>query len=84
MVDIERITMAANLSKCFLNTVIMFAAPSKTSNKEKKMLIALTAITSSVAVLSIYEYQFQMSGTKKCQIPNPIEIILAKVASIFS
>jgi NAD/NADP transhydrogenase alpha subunit len=83
MVDIESMTIVENLSSCFLDTIIMLAIPSKTSNNEKKILIARTAITSSVAVLSIYEYQFQMTGTKKCHIPKPIEIMLPKVVSIF-
>jgi hypothetical protein len=61
----------------------MLAIPSKTSNNEKKMFIARTAMTSSVAALSKYEYQFQILGTKKCHIPKPIEIMLPKVVSIF-
>jgi hypothetical protein len=76
-------TIVENLSGCFLNTVTMLAVPSKTSNNEKKMLIARTAITSSVAVLSIYEYHFQIPGTKKCHIPKPIEMMLPKVVSVF-
>ena len=76
-------TIVENLSSGFLNTVTMLAVPSKTSNNEKKMLIARTAITSSVAFLSIYEYQLQMPGIKKCHIPKPIEIMLAKVVSVF-
>ena len=62
----------------------MLAIPSKTSNNEKKMFIARTAMTSSVAALSKYEYQFQLPGTKKCQSPKPIEIILPMVTSIFT
>jgi hypothetical protein len=61
----------------------MLAIPSKISNNEKKMFIALTALTSSVAALSKYEYQFQIPGTKKCHIPKLIEIMLPKVVSIF-
>jgi hypothetical protein len=61
----------------------MLAVPSKTSNNEKNTLIARTAITSSVAFLSIYEYQFQMPGIKKCHIPKPIEIMLPIVVRIF-
>jgi hypothetical protein len=61
----------------------MLAIPSKTSNNEKKMFIARTAMTSSVASLSKYKYQFQILGTKKCHIPKPIEIMLPKVVSIF-
>jgi NAD/NADP transhydrogenase alpha subunit len=83
MVDIESMTIVENLSRSFLNTVTMLAVPSKTSNNEKNMLIARTAITSSIAVLSMYEYQFQMPGIKKCQIPKPIEMMLAKVVSVF-
>jgi len=84
MVDIESITIVENLSCGFLNTNSILAIPSKTSNKEKNIFIARTAIISSVAVLSKYEYQFQMLGTKKCHIPKPIEIILPKVTSIFT
>jgi hypothetical protein len=83
MVDIESMTIVENLSSCFLNTIIMLAVPSKTSNNEKNTLIARTAITSSVAFLSIYEYQFQMPGIKKCHIPKPIEIMLPIVVRIF-
>jgi len=63
MVDIESITVVENLSRGFLNTNNRLATPSRTSNKEKKILIARTAITSSDADLSKYEYQFQMPGT---------------------
>ena len=83
MADIESNTIVENLSIGFLNTNNMLAIPIKISNSEKKMFIALTAMTSSVAALSKYEYQFQIHGTKKCQIPNPIETILPKVVSIF-
>jgi len=61
----------------------MLAIPCKTSNKEKKIFIARIAITSADAALSIYEYQFQMPGTKKYHIQKPIEIMLPKVVSIF-
>ena len=84
MVDIESITIVENLSCSFLNTNSILAIPSKTSNKEKNIFIARTAKISSVAVLSKYEYQFQMLGTKKCQSPKPIEIILPIVTSIFT
>ena len=50
----------------------MFTTPNKTKAKEKNTLIARTAATSSVALTSIYEYHFQIWGTKKCQIPKPI------------
>ena len=83
MVDIESITIVENLSGIFLNTSNILAIPSKTSNSEKNMLIARTARMSSYAVLSKYEYQFQMAGTKKCQIPKPIEIALPTVTSVF-
>lgn len=78
----ESITAVENLSGIFLNTVNILAIPSKTSNSEKNRLMALTARTSSVAVGSIYEYQFQMAGTKKCQSPNPIEITLPAVTRV--
>lgn len=84
MVDIESITIVENLSCSFLNTKSILAIPSKTSNNEKNIFIARTAKISSVAVLSKYEYQFQMLGTKKCQSPKPIEIILPIVTSIFT
>lgn len=83
MVDIESKTILENLSGCFLYTNTMLAIPSKTSNNEKKVLIARAAITSSVAPFSIYEYQFQMPGIKKCQIPKPIEIKLPIVVNNF-
>ncbi len=51
----------------------MFTTPNNTKAKEKNTLIARTAATSSVALTSIYEYHFYISGTKKCQIPKPIE-----------
>ena len=84
MIDIESITILENLSCNFLNTSSIFATPSNISNNEKMKLIALIAITSSVASGTIYEYQFQMLGTKKCQSPKPIEIILPIVTSIFT
>jgi hypothetical protein len=83
MVEIESMTIVENLSGSFLNTIRMLEVPSKTSNNENNMLMARTALTSSVADLSIYEYQFQMPGTKKCHIPKPIEIMLPKDVSIF-
>lgn len=83
MVDIESITIVENLSGIFLNTSNILAIPSKTSNREKNMLMARTARMSSGAVLSKYEYQFQMAGIKKCQIPKPIEITLPTVTSVF-
>ena len=82
MADMESITTVENLSGIFLNTIKILAIPSKTSNSEKNKLMALTARTSSVAVGSIYEYQFQMAGTKKCHSPNPIEIILPVVTRV--
>lgn len=59
-----------------------FMAPNKTSDKEKKMFIALTATTNSVAEGRIAEYQFQILGTKKCQTPNPIVATLPIVIKI--
>jgi hypothetical protein len=76
MIDIESITILENLSCNFLNTSSIFATPSNISNNEKMKLIALIAITSSVVSGTIYEYQFQIFGIKKCQIPNPIEMVL--------
>jgi hypothetical protein len=84
MVDIESITIIEYLSIGTLNTNNRFAIPSNTSDNEKNIFIALTAIISSVAALSIYEYHFQIPGTKKCQIPKPIEIKLPKVVSMIT
>jgi hypothetical protein len=42
----------------------------------------LTATTSSVAPGSMYEYQFQMRGTKKCHNPKPIVTALPAVIRI--
>jgi hypothetical protein len=50
--------------------------PNNTRDKEKNALIARTAATNSVALLSIYEYHFQAMGSKKCHIPKPIEALL--------
>jgi hypothetical protein len=76
--------MSENLSCGILNTINKFAIPSNTSDKEKKIFIARTAIISSIAVLSIYEYQCHIFGTKKCHAPKPIEIMLPKVLSMFT
>jgi hypothetical protein len=51
--ETKSITIIENLSCGFLNTNNRLAMPNNTSDKEKKKLIALTAITSSVAVLSM-------------------------------
>jgi hypothetical protein len=75
-------TIIENLSCGFLNTNNRLAIPNNTSDNEKKKLIAFTAITSSVADLSMCEYQFHMAGAKKCQPPNPIEIMLPKAVSM--
>jgi hypothetical protein len=80
--DIDSATNIENLSLCFLKTNSRLVIPNNASDNEKKKFIALTAITSSVAVLSMYEYQFQILGTKKCQMPKPIETILPKVVSM--
>ena len=50
--------------------------PNNTKDKEKNTFIARTATTNSVALMSIYEYHFHASGTKKCHIPKPIEALL--------
>lgn len=84
MVDIESITIMENLSCSFLNTINKLADPSNTSNIEKNIFMARTAMTSSVAFLSTYEYQFQIHGTIKCHIPKPIVITLPSVVSVFT
>ena len=61
----------------------IFIIPNRIKESEKNMLIALIATTNSVAEESIYEYHFQVVGTKKCHIPNPIDIILPNETSIF-
>jgi len=78
-----RITMVENLSADRLKTISRLAIPSKTSSNEKNMFIARTARTSSVAAMSMYEYQFQIPGTKKCHTPNPMEMRLPIVVSTF-
>jgi hypothetical protein len=55
---------------------MIFAIPIKAKDNEKKIFVALIANTSSVALGSMYEYHFHKLGTKKCHIPNPIEILL--------
>lgn len=57
----------------------MSTAPNNIKDREKNTLIALTAIISSVALTSIYEYQFHNLGTKKCQTPNPIDRLLPTI-----
>jgi hypothetical protein len=54
----------------------MFTMPNKTKDKEKNALIARTAATNSVALISICEYHFQVLGTKKCHISKPMEALL--------
>ena len=72
----NKTTKIEYLEKGFPYTSKIFIKPNKTNANEKNTLIALTAIINSVASGLIYEYQFQFFGTKKCQIPNPIEILL--------
>ncbi len=62
----------------------MFIRPNKTKGKEKNALIALTAATNSVALDSMYEYHFHTLGTKKCQIPKPMEALLPIITKIFT
>ena len=58
--------------------------PNNTREREKNALIALIAAINSVALLSIYEYQFHALGTKKCQIPKPIEALLPIITMILT
>jgi DNA/RNA-binding domain of Phe-tRNA-synthetase-like protein len=58
--------------------------PNNTKDKEKNALIARTAATNSVALLSMYEYHFQTVGTKKCHIPKPMEALLPKITKILT
>jgi hypothetical protein len=60
----------------------MFTTPNNTKHKEKNTFIFRTAIISSVALGSMYEYQFQILGTKKCHNPKQIVIILPAVVRI--
>jgi hypothetical protein len=62
----------------------MFTMPNKTKDKEKNALIARTAATNSVALISICEYHFQVLGTKKCHIPKPMEALLPIITNIFT
>ena len=62
----------------------MFTTPNNTKAKEKNTLIARTAATNSIALTSMYQYHFQISGTKKCQIPKPIEAKLPLITKIFA
>lgn len=54
-------------------------SPNSTRDSEKKPLTARTAKTNSVADTSMYEYQSHILGTKKCQMPNPIDAALPSV-----
>jgi hypothetical protein len=60
----------------------MFTMPNNTRDKEKNTLIARTAATNSVALLSMYENHFQALGTKKCHIPKPMEALLPTITNI--
>ena len=53
----------------------MFTIPNNTKHKEKNTFIFRTAMISSVAPGLMYEYQFQIPGTKKCH--NPKQIVTA-------
>ena len=57
----------------------MFTMPNNTKDKEKNTLIALTAATNSVVLVSMYEYHFHTLGTKKCHIPKPMEALLPTI-----
>ena len=60
----------------------MFTIPNNTKHKEKNTFIFRTAMISSVASVLIYEYQFQIIGTKKCHNPKPIVMALPAVIRI--
>jgi hypothetical protein len=60
----------------------IFTIPNNTRDNEKNTLIARTPNTNSAALASIYEYQFQAVGTKKCQIPKPIEAVMPMATRI--
>jgi hypothetical protein len=62
----------------------MLTMPNNTKDKEKNALIARTAATSSVALISMYEYHFQALGTKKCHIPKPTEAQLPVITNILT
>lgn len=62
----------------------IFTTPNNTRDNEKNALMARTATTSSVALTSIYEYHFHISGTKKCHIPKPIEAALPTITKILT
>jgi hypothetical protein len=57
--------------------------PNNTSDSEKNAFMALTATCNSVASGSMYEYQRQALGTKKCHTPKPREMMLPIVTMIF-
>ena len=71
-----------NLFDSLLQMRMIFIKPISTKDSENKMLIACIARTSSVAFGSMYELQRQILGTKKCQTPNAIVILLATVVRI--
>jgi hypothetical protein len=50
----------------------------------RKNLALSTAATNSVALLSIYDYQFQPEVTKKCHIPKPMEAQLPNITNILT
>ena len=58
--------------------------PNNTNAREKKTLIARTATTNSAALGSMNEYQFQALGTKKCQMPKPMDDKLPMITNIFT
>jgi hypothetical protein len=64
----------------FTNKIV--TTPNSTRLKEKNTFVARMAATSSVASGAMYEYHLQILGTKKCQRPNAIVIILPSVANI--
>jgi hypothetical protein len=72
-------TIMENLFALSPQTNKTFTMPNKTKHREKKVLIARIATTNSVALASMYEYQFHALGTKKCHIPKPIETVLPTV-----
>jgi hypothetical protein len=61
-----------------------FTIPNNTKDKEKNTFIVRTATTNSVALISMHEYHFHALGTKKCNIPKPMEALLPIVTKILA
>ena len=77
-------TINEYLFELFPNINNRFIDPNRTRVREKKVFIAFTAIINSVARSSMWEYHFHILGTKKCQIPKPIEAALPVAINILA